>query len=234
MGVAHLPVGVVVLGKREAEFGGFFVKVTAFRRCGFVGAGHPLGGIAEHIVEVPGVGFEGSDWMCGVVGVVPVPGDFVLFVWCFIEPSGGGVLPFGFSRQPELLAGFLGEPCAECYGGLGVNPDGGIAFVSITSVGCAVRFGGSGPDDFVFGGVFLAEIKAVGEDIVDVPGDFGLSDPDGLDWGFFAVFPVGSSGDADHFVFGEVALDFDDHGIGGLHGGNDCQESGEDHGFIVA
>lgn len=108
MGVAHLPVGVVVLGKCEAEFGGFFVKVTAFRRCVLVGPGHPLGGISEHIVEVPGVGFEGSDRMGGVVGVVPVPGDFVFVVRGFFEPSGGGVLPFSFSREPELLAGFLG------------------------------------------------------------------------------------------------------------------------------
>ncbi len=104
----------------------------------------------------------------------------------------------------------------------------------VTPIGGAVRFGGSGFNDFVFGGVFLAQIKAVGEDVVNVPSDFGLSDPDGLDGDFFAVFFVSSGGDADHFVFGEVALDFDDHGIGGLHGGNDCQESGEDHGFIVA
>lgn len=106
------------------------------------------------------------------------------------------------------MAGFFGEPGAELAGTLVGHGDGRIVGVAEASIHGDVGFAWAG-DCIGFARLcFLGMIELVDEDVVEVPGDFGLGDPEGADvdgLGCIGIEWVGdierASGDGHYFEF---------------------------------
>ena len=84
-----------------------------------IGVEGPLTDVAVHVVEAPGVGLLGADFLVGEVGVVSMPGVFVDLGGVISEGIGGlgagpaGVFPLCFGGETVVVAGVSREPLAE-------------------------------------------------------------------------------------------------------------------------
>src|SRR5207244_5896496 len=110
--------------------------------------GTPFAGVAEHVVEAPGVGLFLHGGHGFVVGVFLGPGHveygfFVELHWV-LGAGAAGVFPFGFGGEAIVLAGFFGEPDAVHLGGFVGDGDDGEAGVAVAAVGGEIGFARAG------------------------------------------------------------------------------------------
>src|SRR5438445_11409201 len=80
-------------------------------------AGAPFAGVAEHVVEAPGVGLFLFDLMGLFFGILFGPGRVVGGV-VHIAASAAGVCPFVEGGQTVLLLGFFAHTFAVILGGI--------------------------------------------------------------------------------------------------------------------
>src|SRR5438445_5479781 len=78
-------------------------------------AGAPFAGVAEHVVEAPGVGLFLFDLMGLFFGILFGPGR-VVGGFGHIAASAAGVFPFGDGGQAIFLLGFFAQPFAIHFG----------------------------------------------------------------------------------------------------------------------
>src|SRR2546423_5241874 len=108
----------------------------------------PFAGVAEHVVEAPGVGFFLHGGHGFVVGVFLGPGHiengFLVELHRVFCAGAAGVFPFGFGGEAIFLAGFFGEPDAIHFGGFVGDGDDREAGMAVAAVGGEVGFAGAG------------------------------------------------------------------------------------------
>src|SRR5205823_12987559 len=156
VGVFQLPVGGEGLALRTGGFFGFFGVIAAAEIAGFaVDAVAPFAGVAEHVIEAPGVGLFGFHLVGLFFGIFLGPGG-VVGSFGHIAAGAAGVFPFGDGGETVFLIGFLRKPFAIHLGGKMGGMDHGPAIVAPAAVGGIVGRAGPG-----FGGRPLNEFLLV-------------------------------------------------------------------------
>ncbi len=219
LGVLDAPLGVRPAPRGAAELVGVVVPRPAADHVGiFLGVGQddraerrlvggerlvgvgdvvieaPLGDVAVHVVQAPGIGLLLAD-LLGLLGVVDVPGVLAELLGVVAPGVGGlgagaaGVFPLGLGGQAIDLAGLLGEPAAVFHRGVVGDADDRLAVAAEAEglvgvgrgragdgVGLLLGLGLPGEVDLLPG--LLLQVEREGEQVVFLPGDLALAHPE--------------------------------------------------------